>query len=171
MADDKRDDDKRRSAEEERKYAADAESKRIAQAEEDRKRRDDDAKKAKAEQRDLVPNAEGNVQVEAIMGPYRGQRLTMPAAEGQAAIDEHWARDPTDALYEHEALDDEHRQEAYEAAHTWAQAQWDAAQGVEPPDPPPPEGGDGGITRRRAMQAEEDPGYKTRQAPEPPKRR
>jgi hypothetical protein len=103
-----------------------------------------DDKRVKAAPK-LVPNAEGNVMVEAIMGPYRNQNLTMTAADGQAAIDAHWARDPTEALYEHEPLDDEHRQEAVTAAHAWAQAQWDAAAGIVPP---PPEGGEGGITRR-----------------------
>jgi hypothetical protein len=163
MADDdnKRDEERRRSAEDERKHAADEEAKRIAQAEEDRKQQAeaDDKRKAEAKQRALVPNAEGNVMVEAIMGPYRGQRLTMTAADGQAAINDHWARDPVEALYEHEALDDEHRKEAIDAAQAWAQAQWDAAQGIEPPEPPPPEGG---ITKRRAMRPDDGTDYKTR---------
>jgi len=116
-------------------------------------------KKAKAEQRALVPNAEGNVRVEAIMGPYRGQHLTMTAADGQGAINDHWARDPTEALYEHEELSEADRTHAVEASHAWAQAQWDAAQGETPPDPPPPEGG---ATRKRSMAAEEPAHYKTR---------
>ena len=68
-----------------------------------------DEKKPKAEQRALVPNAEGNVVVECIMGPYRGQHLTMTATDGQAAIDAHWARDPTEAIYEHDELDEAER--------------------------------------------------------------
>ena len=116
--------------------------------------------------------------VEAIMGPYRGQHLTMTAADGQAAIDAHWARNPSEAIYEHEPLDDEHRKEAVDASHAWAQAQWDAAQGVEP-DQPPPEGGEGTPLeqrRRRSMTAEQTPGgYTTRDAtqpdPGPPTRR
>jgi len=128
----------------------------------DDKRTDEKKTRAKAEQRALVPNAEGNVMVEAIMGPYRGQNLTMTAADGQAAIDAHWARDPTEALYEHEPLDEAERTAALDASHTWAQAQWDAAQGVEP-EPPPPEGG---VTRRRALEPEDKPGgYSTRGAP------
>jgi len=162
MADDdnKRDEDRRQNAEEERKHAADAEAKRIAQAEEDRKQKAeaDDKRKAEAKQRALVPNAEGNVMVEAIMGPYRGQNLTMTAADGQAAINGHWARNPTETHYEHEALDDEHRKEAIDAAHAWAQAQWDAAQGIEPEAPPP----EGGVTKRRAMKPGEGADYKTR---------
>jgi len=127
----------------------------------DDKRTDEKKTRAKAEQRALVPNAEGNVMVEALMGPYRGQNLTMTAADGQAAIDAHWARDPTEALYEHEPLDEAGRTAALDASHTWAQAQWDAAQGVEP-EPPPPEGG---VTRRRALEPEDKPGgYTTRGA-------
>lgn len=128
----------------------------------------DDKKTASA--RALVPNAEGNVMVEAIMGPYRGQHLTMTAADGQGAINDHWARDPSEAIYEHEPLDDADRQHAIEAAHTWAQAQWDAAQGV-PPDPPPPEGGEGegGVTRGRDMAPNRPaPGYATRSADQRP---
>jgi len=134
---------------------------------------DDDKKSApkkKAEQRALVPNAEGNVIVEAIMGPYRGQHLTMLAADGQNAINDHWARDPTEALYEHEELSEEDRTHAVEASHIWAQAQWDAAQDIEP-DAPPPEGGEGGVTRKRSMAAEQPAAYKTRHAPEPDKKR
>ena len=175
MADDdnkRAEDERKHSAEEQRKHAADAEAKRIAQAEDDRKKQaqaEDDRKK-KASQQALVPNAEGNVMVEAIMGPYRGQRLTMTAADGQAAINDHWARDPTEALYEHEQLDDEHRKEAVDAAHAWAQTQWDAAQGVEDETPPPPEGGEGeaGITRKRNMTpAAPTGGYTTRATPAP----
>lgn len=116
--------------------------------------------KRKAETRTLEPNAEGNVMVECIMGPYRGQNITMTAADGQAAINDHWARDPTEALYEHEELSEEDRTHAVEASHAWAQAQWDAAAGVEPPPTePPPEGG---VTRKRSMAAEESAEYKTR---------
>ena len=129
----------------------------------DDKRTNEKKTRAKAEQRALVPNAEGNVMVEAIMGPYRGQHLTMTATDGQAAIDAHWARDPTEAIYEHDELDEAERTAALDASHTWAQAQWDAAQGVEPPEPPPPEGG---VTRRRALEPEDKPGgYSTRGAP------
>jgi len=120
--------------------------------------------KPKAEQRALEPDAAGNVVIDVIMGPYRNQRLTMPAAEAQTAINDHWARDPYSGVpygEGHEPLDDEHRAEALTAANTWAQTQWDA--GKE--EPPPPEGGEGeaGITgRRRSLAAEDQPGYKTR---------
>jgi len=157
-----------KTAEEQRKHAAEAEQKRIAQAEEDRKKAEAAEQERRKQARDapLVPNAEGNVMVEALMGPYRGQRLTMTAADGQAAINDHWARNPVEAEYEHEQLDDAHRKEAWDASHAWAKTQWDAAQGVEPAPPvePPPEGGDGGAAaRKRAMTPEEQqPGYKTR---------
>jgi len=120
-------------------------------------------------------------EVEALMGPYRGQRLTMPAAEAENAINDHWAIDPyaprdDDNLRtgygpdvgqaegkqgeggpgstrenveqqhtEGQPLTDEERTHALEAAKTWAQAQWDAAQGTGEPPPVldnnlPPEG-------------------------------
>ena len=175
MADETRQTDEARQAD-----AKQAEAKRIEdnkKAADDRKKADEERRKS-AQQQALVPNAEGNVMVEAIMGPYRGQHLTMTAADGQAAIDAHWARNPSEAIYEHEPLDEEHRKEAVDASHAWAQAQWDAAQGVEP-DQPPPEGGEGTPLeqrRRRSMTAEQTPGgYTTRDAtqpdPGPPTRR
>jgi hypothetical protein len=103
-------------------------------------------------------------QVEALMGPYRGKRLTMPAADADAAINAHWAIDPFAVVdLDHEAhppLTDEERAAALTAATTWAQAQWDAAQGVTPPDPPPPEGG----VMARDMSPDESGGgsYRTR---------
>jgi len=121
-----------------------------------------------ASQRALEPDAAGNVAIDVIMGPYRDQRLTMTAADGQAAIDAHWARDPHSGVpygEGHEPLDEEHRAEALEAANTWAQAQWDA--GTQ--EPPPPEGGEGetgGVTRRRTMAPNQPAqGYSTRQTP------
>jgi hypothetical protein len=120
--------------------------------------------RAKAERQALVPDDAGKVRVEAIMGPYRGQHLTMTAADGDAAINGHWARDPNVALYGHDPLSEQERTDALAASHVWAQAQWDAAQGIVPPDPPPPEGGEGegGVTRRRAMKPDEGHGYTTR---------
>jgi hypothetical protein len=150
---DKRTDDRHREAKE-------IEAKRIEdnkRAEDERKKADEERRKTAA-QRALVPNAEGNVIVECIMGPYRGQNLTMTAADGQAAINDHWARDPTEALYEHEPLDEADRTHAVDASHAWAHAQWDAAQGIEPEAPPP----EGGVTRRRAMAPETPVGYPTR---------
>lgn len=124
-------DEKHRSVEEERKFAADAEKKRIDQAEEDRKKAEEEHKKRISTATALEPNAEGNVMVEAFMGPYRGQRLTMTAADGTAAIGAHWARNPVDFEYQHEALDEEGRKAAWEASNTWAQTQWDRAQKEE----------------------------------------
>ena len=126
---------------------------------------DDDKKtdeSKKAEKRALVPNADGNVIMEVIAGPYRGNYLTMTAADAEEAKDSHWARDPgeTDRDHDH-VLTEEDRQSAITQAHAWAQAQWDAAAGIDPP--PPPEGGDGGIAgRKRSLAAEEQPPYKTR---------
>ena len=130
---------------------------------------DDDKKddKKKAAQHQMVPNAEGNVQVDVIMGPYRDNRLTMTAADADAAINAHCARDPLgEEDPDHPPLTDQQRQDALTAAHTWAQATWDAAQGKPPPEPPPPEGGEGGITRK-ALKPDEGGDYKTRQVPDP----
>jgi hypothetical protein len=102
--------------------------------------------------------------VDVHMGPYRGSRLRMTAADADAAINAHWAHDPITAYdpdHAHEPLTDQQREDAMTAAHAWAHATWDAAQGVAPPEPPPPEGG---VTRKRAMKPEEGHDYKTRDA-------
>ena len=137
----------------------------------DKRRADEERRKADeqktASQQALVPDAEGNVAIDVIMGPYRDQRLTMTAADGQAAIDAHWARDPHSGVpygEGHEPLDDEHRAEALEAANTWAQTQWDA--GTQEPPPEGGEGETGGVTRRRAMTPDKPAqNYTTRQTP------
>jgi hypothetical protein len=151
-------DDDKRTDDAHKPLDADAEQKRIAQAEEDRKAKEQAEQDRRKQARDapLVPNAEGNVMIEAIMGPYRGQRLTVKEAEGTAAINDHWARNPVEAIYEHETLDEADRVHAIEAAQAWATATWEAA--GQPPDETPEEGG----------------GYKTRAAPTPtpePRRR
>jgi len=115
--------------------------------------------------------ADETKQVDVIMGPYRSSRLTMSAADADAAINGHWAIEPITTHDEdreqHPPLSDQERTDALAAAHTWAQAQWDAAQGTTPEQPPPPEGG-GGETpvARRAMKPEDQGEYKTRQAQE-----
>ncbi len=127
--------------------------------------------------------------IDVIMGPYRNNLLDVPAAEADAAVGAHWARDPysgTPYGEGHDALSAEERDAAMNAAWEWARAQWNP----EPPDPPPPEGtmasrqgmrsegqvaGDAAAERRaraqqqaeaeraRTMQpANEGPGYKTR---------
>src|SRR4029077_15534972 len=76
-------------------------------------------------------------QVDVIMGPYRGNRLTMSAADAQAAVNGHWATTPTDTDHSrddpHPPLDDAERKAAMDAAHAWAKTTWDAAQGIEQP--------------------------------------
>lgn len=142
--------------------AADAEKKRIEQAETDRKTREQDEQRRRKEARDapLVPDAAGNVQVECIMGPYRGQRITMTSADGQSAINDHWARNPGLIEYEHEPLDDAGRVAALDASKAWAQAQWDAANGVEEP---PPEGTP--VARKRNVTPEPATPYVTKSEP------
>lgn len=121
--------------------------------------------------------ADETKQVDVILGPYRDHRLTMSAADADAAINAHWAREPNQAIdpdhEPHPPLTDQQRTDAMTAANTWAHATWDAAQNPQPPEPPP----EGGVTHR-AMKPEEAQGYKTRQAEpkheqpkqEPPKR-
>ncbi len=133
---------------------------------------DDDKKsergKKAAAQQQMTPNAEGNVLVDVIMGPYRGSRLMMPEADGQAAINGHWAVELVlthdDDDEPHDPLTDQQRQDALAAAHTWAQAQWDVAQGVATPK---------AEEQKRAMEPEGAGAYQTRQAeskhPEPPR--
>jgi hypothetical protein len=138
----------------------------------DDKKTDDDKKK-KAARQQLEPNAEGNVVVDIIMGPYRDTRLTMTAADGQAAVDGHWAIAPNQAFdpdhEPHDPLSEQERNDALTAAHTWAKAQWDAAQGISPPPPePPPESPPEGVAGKRAMKPEEGEAYKTRQQTPPP---
>ena len=125
-------------------------------------RKPDEKKKSTTPRLVQEPNSDGNVMVDVIMGPYRGSRLTMTAADGQAAINGHWARDPQEDYGDHDPLTDQQRNDALTAATTWAQATWDKAQGTA--EPPPPEGG---VTRKRDMKPEEAEGYKTRQAEAP----
>jgi len=115
-------------------------------------------------------------QIQVLLGPYRDHRLTVSAADADAAINNHWAVDPFHVAAPdeepHPPLSDEERQAALEAATTWAQTQWDTAQQVPPPDPPPPEGTP--ITRakrERDMKPDESSGnYATRDADDRKKR-
>jgi hypothetical protein len=161
-------DDDKRTADERKREAHDAEQKRVAQAEEDRKAKEQAEADRRKQARDapLVPNDQGIVMVEAIMGPYRGQRLQMKEADGTAAIGAHWARNPTEAEYQHDELSEEERKAAWDASHKWANDTWEEAQ-KEPDETPPPEGG---AARKRAMTPEPQhggAGYATRAAPAP----
>jgi hypothetical protein len=82
----------------------------------------------------------GYRQMYIIVGPYRGNVLTMPDAEAEDAKDSHWAVEmetvapPYDASkpreHDHE-LTEEDRNYAIEAANAWA------AKVNLPPEPPP----------------------------------
>jgi hypothetical protein len=91
-------------------------------------------------------------QVMVLIGPYRDHRLTMSAADAESAINNHWAVDPfpppeppaaradrDPGVYQsadektHPPLSDDERKTALEAAHAWAQAQWDLAQATAKP--------------------------------------
>jgi hypothetical protein len=77
---------------------------------------------------------EGSRAMYIIVGPYRGQILTMPDAEAEDAKDSHWAVEmdkvappfDADTPFDHDhELTDEDRSYAIEAANAWAQAQYD----------------------------------------------
>ena len=83
--------------------------------------------------------ADETKRIDVIMGPYRGNLLTVSAADADAAVNAHWARDPhSGEAYGtgHDPLSDEERATALEAANTWAKAQWTAGTQEPPPDPP-----------------------------------
>jgi hypothetical protein len=90
--------------------------------------------------------ADETKQIQVLLGPYRDHRLTVSSADAESAINNHWAVDPFHVAAPdeepHPPLSDEERTAALEAATTWAQTQWDTAQGVTPPPPEPP------VTRR-----------------------
>jgi hypothetical protein len=97
--------------------------------------------------------------IEGIMGPYRGNRLIVSDANADAAIADHWARDPYAADDPHDPLTEAERAAALDAAHTWAQALWDAAAaGDPPPEPAPP----AGTMTARQMKPQERGNYQTR---------
>jgi hypothetical protein len=110
-------------------------------------------------------------QIQVLFGPYRDHRLTVSSADADAAISNHWAVDPFAAPAApdeepHPPLTDEERTAALEAATTWAQAQWDAAQAIGQPREPPPEG----TPVRRDMKPDDTSGrYPTRSIPDKPK--
>ena len=83
-------------------------------------------------------------EIQVLLGPYRDKRLTVSAADADAAINAHWAVDPHQVAAPdeepHPPLSEEERTAALEAATTWAQAQWDAAQGEGKPKDAPDEG-------------------------------
>jgi len=103
-------------------------------------------------------------QIQVLMGPYRDHRLTVSSADAESAINNHWAVDPfelPDPDHQHPPLSDEERTAALEAATTWAQTQWDAAQQIGNPKEPPAEG----TAVRRDMKPDETAGrYATREA-------
>jgi hypothetical protein len=101
--------------------------------------------------------ADETKRVEVFMGPYRNTLLNMRTAEADAAINEHWARDPF-APYdaEHGALSEQERADALAAATAWAQTQWETAGAGEPPPP------EGGATRRNMGPGKPAAGYQTR---------
>jgi hypothetical protein len=178
-------DEDNRTADDRQREAREAEAKRIEDNKRAEEERNEQRRKTAAE-RELVPNAEGNVIMEVIMGPYRGNYLTMTAADAEEAKDSHWARDPgeTDRDHDH-VLTEEDRQSALTQAHAWAQAQWDAAAALGDDDdeaPPPedetPEARQSREERQRqqrdqnhnerAMQpSSPQPGYRTRARPQP----
>ena len=79
--------------------------------------------------------------IEAICGPYRGQRLTVSAADFDRAIAERWARDPHpdephDPHEQPPEMTDEETGMAIEAARAWQAEQVEIASGGKPTGPP-----------------------------------
>jgi hypothetical protein len=125
-----------------------------------------------------APAMAGFRQMYVIVGPYRGNVLTMPDAEAESAKDNHWAVEmstvapPYDASkpaeHDHE-LTEEDRAYAVEAANAWA------ANVNAPPDEPPPEDETEAQRQareqrnadRRTMQPGGSGGYQTRSVPDP----
>src|SRR5262245_52536878 len=81
--------------------------------------------------------ADETKEIEGTVGPYAGQRLTLPAADADAAIADGWARDPFAPLDPNaeppKLLTDEERQKVLEAANKAASK----LRGEEPADEPP----------------------------------
>ena len=115
--------------------------------------------------------ADETKRIDVIMGPYRGNLLTVSAADADAAVNAHWARDPFSGEpygTAHDPLSDEERASALEAANTWAKAQWHVAEAIADPkaEGTTPE------SVRRDMEAEHKPGgYTTREQAQAPRRR
>jgi len=125
-----------------------------------------------------APAMAGFRQMYVIVGPYRGNVLTMPDAEAESAKDNHWAVEmstvapPYDASkpaeHDHE-LTEEDRAYAVESANAWA------ANVNAPPDEPPPEDETEAQRQareqrnadRRTMQPGGSGGYQTRAVPDP----
>jgi hypothetical protein len=99
------------------------------------------------------------------MGPYRDHRLSVSAADADAAINAHWAADPFPPPddHPHDPLTEEERTAALEAATAWAQAQWDAAQGVSTPKEGPPTRAKKAEEKRDMKPDDHSGGYTTRE--------
>lgn len=110
--------------------------------------------------------------IDVLLGPYRGHRLKVSAADAESAVNNHWATDadappPGPDEEAHPPLSEEERTAAFDAAHEWANKQWAIAQG-EPEETPPPEGG----VETRDMAADDPAQYATRSTHrQPPRRR
>lgn len=101
-------------------------------------------------------------QVFVLMGPYRDHYLTMPKSEATSAINDHWAIEPprtapADDDHPHPPLTEQERKDAYTAAITWAEAQWN-------PQPPPTEPPEPPEVKRDMKPAAHHGGYETRDA-------
>ena len=107
--------------------------------------------------------------IDVMMGPYRGHRLTVSAADAQSAIASHWASDADAPLPGPNPdppppLSDEERTAAWEAANEWARNTWAISQG----EPAPVQG----EAEARHMEADDAGRYTTRShKPSSPRRR
>jgi hypothetical protein len=93
-----------------------------------------------------------DVLIEAIAGPYRGQRLTVSADDAKAAIKDGWARDPFAEPEEPKEMTDEDRQKVAEAAEKAARR----LRGEEETEAPKPS------VEAKAVEPEQSGSYETR---------
>lgn len=110
--------------------------------------------------------------IDVMIGPYRGQRLTVSAADADSAVNSHWATDanagpPNPDEEPHPPLSAEERTAALDAATEWAHKTWATAQGIEPPPPEVPEA----KTESRDLAADDPARYATRSAKPSPRNR
>jgi hypothetical protein len=97
-------------------------------------------------------------QIEATLGPYRGQRLTVPTADADRAIADGWATDPFAPPVEPKEQTEEERASAIEAAEKAARKLRGEEEGEAKPKAKGPK------SETRAMEADAGEPYATREA-------
>lgn len=109
-------------------------------------------------------DTDGNVIIQATLGPYADQYLKVPEAVGTAGIADKWAREPNIPPLDHAEvpaapLTPEETATALAAADAaGAHLRGEEGAPVYPPEPPPPEGG----ARRKAAAEDDDDDHPSR---------